>query len=310
MYCNVLVHLNPMIGCDLHTALPPPVGLPVIPMYPHLVFAMLHWGPWGLAGPPRLDSEKVLCDGHLTMQRTTDIGFLIPHIPLPPIPHYLLPIENIFTGSKSEFGVNSVLIEGKPVAVAVAKIININLNCFGPITIVPGIGIVATWTTVQADMTLADFLSGLASAVIDWAIQALINKVMGSKAAGRAFDWLTGPIVRRIAPGLLERLPAASLLTSALHADGMNRYLAYFLGSMPSTIIPLLTVGSPLGYSPSWTPGGGAVYGTDANGDGVSRWDPAGWGHDWVYDSVNDIQSHYNNPAVPQYPTTAPTPPP
>jgi hypothetical protein len=296
MYCNVLVHINPMIGLDPHTALPPPIGLPIIPIYAHITGAFNHFLIWGFATAK--DSAKVLCDGNKTMQRGTDIGFFIIHVPIPLLPHFLLPIWNTLTGSKSEFGVNSVLIEDQPVAVAVAKIVNFNLNCFGYTSPIPGVGVVITWTSVQANMTLADFLAGLAAAVIDWAIQALVNKLTSTKAFGKFIDRITGPLWRRIAPGLVERLPEGRMLGSALHATGWNRYAAYFMGNLPAAALSILGHGSPIGYSAPWTPGGGLNIG------GTSYFDPSGWAHNAVY-------NYFNTPSVPQYPSaptgTAPT---
>lgn len=288
MYCNVLVHINPMIGLDPHTALPPPVGAPPIPIYAHITFGMNHWLIWGFASAK--DSSRVLCDGNKTMLRGTDIGFFIVHFPVPWLPHYLLPVLNVFSGSKSEFGVNSVLIEKQPVAVAVAKIVNLNLNCFGYTSPLPGVGVVITWTTVQANMTLADFLAGLASALIDWALQALINRLTSGKPYTRFLDRLTGPLWRRIAPGLMERLPSGTKLGSALHAIGWNRYAAYFAGGLPAAAISILGHGSPVGYSAPWTPGAGVNFG------GKPHFDPSGWAHDAVY-------NHFSNPSVPEYPS-------
>ncbi|WP_438018644.1 hypothetical protein WMF18_06020 [Sorangium sp. So ce315] len=288
MYCNVLVHVNPMIGLDPHTALPPPVGLPIIPIHAHITGAFNHLAIWGFATAK--DSSIVLCDGNKTMQRGTDIGFFVIHVPIPLIPHFLLPIWNTLTGSKSEFGVNAVLVEDAPVAVAVAKIVNLNLNCFGYTSPLPGVGVVITWTSVQAAMSLADFLAGLAAAVIDWALQAIVNKLTATKAFGRFVDRITGPLWRRIAPGLVERLPAGTLLGSALHATGWNRSAAYFAGNVPAAAISILGHGSPLGYSAPWTLGGGLNIG------GSSYFDPSGWAHSAVYD-------YFNSPAVPQYPS-------
>ncbi|AKT40626.1 hypothetical protein [Chondromyces crocatus] len=287
MYCNVLVHVNPMIGLDPHTALPPPVGLPIIPIHAHITGAMNHFAIWGFATAQ--DSSKVLCDGNKTMQRGTDIGFFIVHVPIPLIPHFLLPIWNTLTGSKSEFGVNAVHVEDKPVAVAVAKVVNFNLNCFGSTSMLPGVGVVITWTSVQANMTLADFLAGLVAAVIDWAVQYGINKLTGSKIFGKGIDRITAPLWRRIAPALFERLPAGTMLTSALHATGWNRYLAYFVGSLPAAVIGIFGHGSPLGYGAPWS---------------LSNLiDPSKRANDAVY-------TYLNNSSVPQYPGTDETPAP
>ena len=89
----------------------PPVGLPIIPIHAHITGAFNHLGIWGFATAK--DSSIVLCDGNKTMQRGTDIGFFVIHVPIPLIPHFLLPIWNTLTGSKSEFGVNAVRLKAE-----------------------------------------------------------------------------------------------------------------------------------------------------------------------------------------------------
>lgn len=282
-YCNVLKNTHMMFGADFHLALPPPIGLPPIPNCFHFSFGVLKWGIWGAVTAK--SSTNVLCEDCETMQRGTDIGFFVIHIS---IPHFLLPVYNILTGSKSEFGVSRVLIEEKPVAVAVLVLVNLNLNCFT--AWIPSVGFVLAPNTVQAYMTLGDFLAGLLSALLDWLLQALFNKLMSAKWLKKIFDrWVTGWLVRRLAPGLLERLPQATLLTTALNARYLgsplgNRYVAYTLGELAKGLFGMSTTGSPLGYSFPWTPGGGLFDTVDPSGT--------------VFDLVTD---YYNDATIPEY---------
>ncbi len=170
----VLITIHPMLGLDAHAELGmvPPAPLPVpAPFYPHIVGATLRW----LLRPAM--AETVQSWGFSSMQRGTDIQSGIPHVPVPLAPFFLLVAPIIaFSGSKSHFGVASVLIENKPVAVAVTIIINVNLNC-GDIP--TPTGFVIAPNTVVAQMTFADWLGGVFSMAFDCIVQAVINKLLG-----------------------------------------------------------------------------------------------------------------------------------
>jgi hypothetical protein len=108
------------------------------------------------------------------MQRGTDIQNFIPHLPLSPA-CMLSPLITAFSGSKSHFGPASVLVEKKPVAVALIVVVNPNLNC-GDIPLATGYVIAPN--TVVTGLTLGDFLGGLFAMFVDTAIQTLMNKIL------------------------------------------------------------------------------------------------------------------------------------
>jgi len=61
------------------------------------------------------------------------MGFLIPHIRLPPAPaNLLVPILFLFSGSKSHFGAHNHLTPKGPLAFACLMFVNLNVNCAGP----------------------------------------------------------------------------------------------------------------------------------------------------------------------------------
>ena len=175
---NVLVSAHKMVSVDIH------------PEGPHIVFAALRWVlRSGVA-------ENVLCDGHATMRRGTDIMSFIPHIPCK-YPCVEFPIYTVFSASKSHFGVARVLVDDTPIATALLKLININLNCSGK-QINPGI-VVALPNTVISQMTLADFMGGVISFFMDGVIQFYLSSFLGKGGIDRwkegiAFTFIGSPL--------------------------------------------------------------------------------------------------------------------
>ncbi len=180
----VLITIHLMLGLDGHKELGivPPAPAPVpAPFYPHIVGATLRW----LMRPAM--AETVQSWGFSSMQRGTDIQSGIPHVPVPLAPFNLVwPILTAFSGSKSHFGVATVLVEKKPVAVAVTVVINVNLNC-GDIP--TPTGFVIAPNTVVAQMTFADWLGGVFSMAFDALVQTLISRLLGGAGMN---SWLEG----------------------------------------------------------------------------------------------------------------------
>jgi hypothetical protein len=171
----VLIEVHPMMGVDFHFDLIPPAPAPVpTPFEPHGTVAMMNW-----LLPPSM-ANTVLAMTMRVMQRGTDIQNGIPHIPMGPGVLLSLP-ETAFSGSKSHFGPSSVQAGGKPVAVALLMVENLNLNCG---TIPTPTGIVEAPNTVVTGMTLGDFLGGLFAMIADCALTTLMNCVFALGGIG------------------------------------------------------------------------------------------------------------------------------
>jgi hypothetical protein len=199
--CNLLMQYHPMMGIDIHDALVPP-SPKTIPM-PHLVFACLKAGIWGVT-PATLDNLTVKCtpqDAEV-MSRGTDIGPFIPHI----APDLLAPLYTLTSASKSEFGAHSVKAPQGPVAVASSQTFNLNLNCAGASTPPLPSGFVLAPNTVLAGMTPGDFVAGLVGMVADSLVQFALNKLMGAAMAP------LGDIVGGIVGSLLQTFGTGSPL--------------------------------------------------------------------------------------------------
>jgi hypothetical protein len=168
MFC-VLIEFHPMTGMDFHFDLIPPSPAPIpTPFEPHMVGALLNWS------LPASMADKVLAMYGRVMQRGTDIQMGIPHIPCGP-GIVMSPAETLFSGSKSYFGPASVQGGGKPIAVALLVLVNLNLNCG---TIPTPTGQVTAPNTVVAGMTLGDFLGGLFAMAFDCVLQTCINIIL------------------------------------------------------------------------------------------------------------------------------------
>jgi hypothetical protein len=224
MISSVMINCHMMFGVDFHNGLMPAAPAPVpIEMGMNIVTPTpLCLGPWGaLTGKP---SPTVMATpGGIVMQQGTDIGPLIIHVPIPF--NLLLPLVIAGSASKCYFGASTVQSGGPkgtgPVAVAVMKVLNINLNCG---TFASTTGIVPAPNTVNALFTLGDFISGLVTMFVEAAIQDFLNWVFGD---------------------LLGDLGAAAIGEDAMKALG-PQIAVNILGSLLGT-----AAGSPLGASGS-----------------------------------------------------------
>jgi hypothetical protein len=237
MYCSVHHQWQEMYGVDLHVA-SWLVPLPILwPYSPHVVGAKLKWGPWGaLTGA---SAEHVLVDGGAeVMQRGTDIGPGVLHLF---IPHVLLPGYWAFSGSKSEFAANTVHVEGKRLAIAALGFMGLNLNCAGFMCPPLPTGVVMAQTTVQAWMTLADFIAGLASMVVDSFIQHVLNRTFNQQGVQDVKNAIAGPAALAVLPDLCKSVFSRAGLKGIL-SEGLEGIVS------PENILGLM-IGSPLGMS-------------------------------------------------------------
>lgn len=249
-----------MIGIppiERHKAVfPPPI--PPVPIMMHLCGAPLCIPPWGaLTGKP---NGTVFTSGlGRTLSQGTDIGSLIPHVNIPPAPpNLLLPIIILTSASKSEFGAHAHVATEGPVAFAVLKVLNLNLNCAGPAQPPAPSGLVITFNTNTTGVTIGDIIAGIVRMVVDSAIQYVLNRIFASNAVSNIFTRLTSalaaPIFARIAPFYVGQLTSEGIeVLLAYHEGVLSRMLGQGVDNLLSSIAADL-VGSPLGYSPSWAP--------------------------------------------------------
>ncbi|MEM9455940.1 MAG: hypothetical protein AAGF11_17300 [Myxococcota bacterium] len=261
---NVLKPCFPMIGFDLHGEISVTPPWNPAPSFPHVCFSVLN----GIVMKRDKTSKTTQDGGNMIIRRTSDIGNLIPHVPIPPMPNLvLLPLVIGFSGSKSYFGPASVQAEGKVIGCALIFVVDLNGNCWdilsAGIGLVAPTGVVITWNTVETSLTFGDILGGFITMAIDAACTAALS-FLGGKLAGR----LSGPIVRRI---MGSRVGGYLMSKAALFAKPLVESV------VESTIggVLLFVTGSPLGHS---LPG---LLGSDV--------DAGSAGNTWGYDLGNAI---------------------
>lgn len=226
--CAVLINVHPILGLDLHN--PWPFGSPVPSPAPilHFYVTTLDNASYSLTA---LKTSTVESLGFNIIQRGSDIGPFVIHLSLPP--HILTPVIWASSGSVSEFGVFSVKANNKPVAVAVLKYSNFNLNCQGPTSpLLPmPTGVVFAYNTTMAGMRLGDFLAGVVAMAFDMALQGALNF-----AYDRIFSRCIGQFLGR--------------------ALGPFYNVAFRLQVevMVPMILSMFFVGSPVGFSLDSTP--------------------------------------------------------
>jgi hypothetical protein len=210
MDCALLLTYHPMIGVDFHDTYPV-AGAPLVPRQPHGVGAYLRFGPWLLG----TRSKEVDCRFGNPMMRGTDIKAGIPHIPW--VPNFILYplLYTAMSGSQSHFGVSTVQTEVGPVAVAVLKYVNFNLNCEGPLSCPPlPTGMVIAHNTVLAGMTMGDFIAGLVTMVAISLLQFAFDHILPflTKLGGR----LLKSLLKRVLGGVIRMLPLKKGFVTAI----------------------------------------------------------------------------------------------
>lgn len=245
MDCALLLTYHPMIGIDFHDTYPVPLG-PMVPRGPHGVGALLRFPPWFMG----TRSKEVDCRFGNPMARGTDIKLGIPHLPL--VPNFVIyPIMySIASGSQSHFGVSTVQTEVGPVAVAVLKYINFNLNCEGPASCPPlPTGIVIAHNTVLAGMTMGDFIAGLVTMVAVSLLQFAIGHILsfGTKLGGILLRRLLGGVIRilPLKKGFVLAVIALTLRNQIRKASKAQRVL---LDELFGLLVDW-SGGSPMGFS-------------------------------------------------------------
>jgi hypothetical protein len=194
---------HPMIGRDLHTVWPPgsPTPGPPAPFVSSHVLL-------GFGAICSVATTHNSMGWGWTMQKGTDIGFLIPHFGPPSL---LTPLDMIFSASKSYFGSSRNMVEGKPICCALFGLTNFNLNCGSPMPF--SVGFVAALNTHMVSMSIGDILHGLLSFGIDFALQCALSWLIGKGA---------DKITNRIAPAILSKRAAKQLLRGTVKGNAIN----------------------------------------------------------------------------------------
>jgi len=189
----VMKHWDPMLGMDFHMgyspiATPPPLA--PVPTGPYPFATMQFTSGLYIFFKPLW--KQVTFYG-VSVEKGTDIGSGIPHIPLmPPIGIIVeLPAIIAFSGSKSHFYSATYKVTDKNPALGIAGFTNLNLNCGMPFPTPTGVAFCIT--THVAGMSWGDVLAGAGSMLGDIAIQTVLN-LLGLKFGNRFGVWFAGKV--------------------------------------------------------------------------------------------------------------------
>jgi len=259
---GVLKAIHPMIGRDLHIPWPPGAPAPLPAPAPYMTaYTML-----GTAATSTW-TDKLFTDSLFpTMIKGTDIGPLIPHIGAPSV---TLPIEIVFSASKSHFGSSKYKTEKGIAAVSLLFLTNLNLNCGTPIP--TPTGVVLALATHRVDMTWGDLVAGALSMAVDFVIQKYLTKwgnkfgdYIGKKFADRVYNRLFQAFLKDYHgyDDVLARMYAGWAAQDMLPAAMSFLPVAKYGGTAASTALAFF-FGGPLGADIG-TVGG---YGEDPTGN-------------------------------------------
>ena len=259
-----------MMGVDLHIPWPPGSPSPAPGPVPYRTAMLMIGSGLGVLANLTKVTEKQMTDSFsMTMLKGTDIGPLIPHIGVPSI---TLPVEMLFSSSKSYFSTSRYQVAGESVACSLLVVVNPNLNCGTPMP--SPTGVVLALTTHRVNMTWGDVFAGLGRMFADWCVQTVFN-FLGNKAGGALSKFLSA----RLYEGLLSKFAIEALATGGdaelalLWAGVMAAAGAERSGNIAGTVFgaalsffgggPMgADVGALGGYNANrdnpWTPGGAA----------------------------------------------------
>jgi len=172
-----------------HSALVPPAVVPTLVF--HFEASLL-----GRDGMFQKASPNVLLQGAKALQLGHDVGALIPHVPIPPVPHLLLSGHWTFSSCKAMFGKSRVLLNGTPAAwfLPIAAMLHV---CADPLPLPVGFSPTALFTTVKYGFSWSDLLLGYADITIDQAISHGLREGRGIGAKTWDKDVLLKPVQSR-----------------------------------------------------------------------------------------------------------------
>ncbi|MHC4399533.1 MAG: hypothetical protein ACYTG0_07630 [Planctomycetota bacterium] len=289
---NVLRLYHQLIGaCDWHDlwvpAAPSATGVaPYVPFFPVLSGLTTLTAQWGAT----VDGQH-----SAVMQRGTDVGPFIYHWGAP---NLFMPAMLLLSGSKSHFGTTQVLPEGKPAAVALVWIFNVNLDCCGPLKRPPcPTGIVPAWMTVEAAFTAGDFWAGVAHMGVDMALEWALNWVFFGigkiPPIARALQSIYERALFRPLMAMLSRIPYGRAFNWLFTKHAIDMALSKGLAQQFPLTVASILFGSPVGGAPPFAPAG-AGEGTTGLGE-------------YLDEEHNAIRDHVNSNGVDEHPSSPPS---
>ncbi len=212
--------IQPIFGCDIHTAIPPQVPTPM----PHPVVWGVGWSQkinvLGMAvskskasSPESGQIRPVQAGWGYSVGRTHDAG---PH-PAHLYPNVLLFTIMLGSSAKHEFGSGTVKVPGgHDMGIGVMYVFDKPLDCNDPCAFPTSQAITAT-NTVRAGFTFSDFLRGTVQMAVDTAIDYLTGligkgiirgpaKLLG-RVAGSVASRAASRAGREVAEEVAERVP-------------------------------------------------------------------------------------------------------
>jgi hypothetical protein len=242
---------------------------------------MIGTGAGVLAGLTKPTEKQMTDCFSMTMLKGTDIGPLIPHIGPPSV---TLPVEMLFSSSKSHFSSSRYQAAGQQVSCALLVYVNPNLNCGTPCP--TPTGMVAAITTHMVDMTWGDVFAGLLAMAADALIQFLLNK-LGSFLGGKLSSFLS----EKLFDGFMVKFLGEALqgggdvvlaeMWAGVMAAAKSEKIGNIAGAVASTVFGFL-VGGPMGADI----GSFGGYGKDADGNAIT---PGGTGSSKVEDFAEGL---------------------
>lgn len=219
--CNILKVIDPMISYpEMHNCIIPPSPVPV-PL-PYMQVSFLGHGIVAekskySGGPSFVSKNLVKASYFPPILQGNDCGFFSPHFGNPA--NVLFPLILTFSSSKSLFTASTVQINGAPTAAACLIVININLNCAFPVSM--PFGGVPAFTTVQVGMSIGDYLAGIASGLLQMALDKLFEGLLNSVGASRLFSNIGSRLfIRSITSNIHVATPLANAFARYIGMSG------------------------------------------------------------------------------------------
>lgn len=233
--CNILKAIDPMISYpEMHNCIIPPSPTPV--PIPYMQVSFLGHGIIAekskYSGGPSFASKNLVQASYFPpILQGNDCGFFSPHIGNPA--NVLFPLIIAFSSSKSLFTASTVQINGSPTAAAFLIIANVNLNCAFPISM--PFGVVPAITTVQVGMSIGDYLAGIASGLLQMALDKLFEGLLSKIGVSRFFSGIGSRMfIRSVTSNIHVATPLANAFARYLSMSG-SPYVAAAIAQQIAT---------------------------------------------------------------------------